>query len=262
LFDPGGQHSLPGDRRLPVETIGGVTVEIKIIYDNRSVKKGVKTAWGFAALVTMGQRKFLFDTGGRADILLVNMKALKIKPAGVTDIFISHNHWDHAGGLFGFLTKKSKVKVYLPISFSSTYHREVRAAGGEPIRIGPFSKIAKDLYSTGSLGEGLIEQALIVDLPQGLIVITGCAHPGILNIVRSAKSALKKPVLAVIGGFHLASQSPAGIKKIIADFKRLGVAYVAPSHCTGERAIAEFQKGYRDKFMPIGVGSVLKPLTF
>lgn len=231
--------------------------KIKIIYDNSAVIKGVKPAWGFAALVTIGKKNILFDTGGKGEVLLANMKAMKISPTSVSDVFVSHNHWDHAGGLFSFLNKNHQVNVYLPASFSGTYRKEVIASGAKPVRIDGFTKVAKDVYSTGSLGKATIEQALIIDTPRGLIVMTGCAHPGILEIVLSARKSLGKPVYAVLGGFHLAAKSAAEVKNIISEFTKIGVVHVAPCHCTGERAIKMFKAAYRDKFVPIGAGSVI-----
>jgi len=180
------------------------------------------------------------------------MKAMRISPEAVTDIFISHNHWDHTGGLFSFLSKNHDVKVYLPISFSETYQKEVLASGAECSRIKELTRIAKNIYSSGTVGGEVPEQALIIDTPKGLVVMTGCAHPGILKIVKAAKDSLKKPIHAVLGGFHLASKSAAEVKKIIAEFKRLGVTHVGPCHCTGEKAIRQFKAEFREGFIRVG----------
>lgn len=230
---------------------------IRICYDNTSVKRGIKSAWGFAALVTYGGKNLLFDTGGKPDVLLSNLKAMKIAPASVTDILISHNHWDHTGGLFNFLNENHNVRVFLPISFSETYRKEVQASGAECYRINGFAEIAKDIYSTGPLGNAIIEQALIIDTPKGPVVLTGCAHPGIVEIVKSAERSLGKPVFAVLGGFHLADKSDAEIKKIVSEFKKMGVTHIAPCHCTGEKAIRKFKAAYGERFMPVGAGSTV-----
>ena len=110
-------------------------VKITILYDNRTLKKGLKSAWGFSALIDFQDKKILFDTGAKADILLSNMKALKVEPREITDIFISHNHWDHLGGLFGFLSINSKIKVFLPTACSATYAAEVKASGADCVRL-------------------------------------------------------------------------------------------------------------------------------
>ena len=232
-------------------------LEIIILYDNTSVKRGVGSAWGFSCLIKHNGKAILFDTGGKADVLLANMKALRISPAAVTDIVISHNHWDHTGGLFGFLSKNHKVKVYVPASFSQAYRNEIKASGAKCVGIKNFTKISKDVYSSGELGAVIKEQALFINTSKGLIIITGCAHPGILEMIESVKKEIEKPILAVLGGFHLASKSRAEVEKIIAEFKRLGVTHVGPCHCTGERVIRQFKKEYKDGFIPIGAGSAI-----
>jgi len=231
--------------------------EIIVLYDNISVKKGVVPAWGFSCFVKYKGRNILFDTGGKADILLYNMKTMKISPEAVTDIFISHSHWDHTGGLFGFLSKNHKIKVYVPVSFSQAYKNEIKASGAKCVEVKGFSRIAEGVYSSGEVGGEIKEQSLIIDTPKGLIIITGCAHPGILNIIREAKRSIGKPVFAVLGGFHLSAKSAAEIKAIIAEFKRLGVTHVGPCHCTGKKAIKQFKVAFKDDFISVGAGSII-----
>lgn len=231
-------------------------LKISVIYDNTAMKK-LKPAWGFAALVSIGKKNILFDTGGKADILLSNMKTFRISPKIVTDVFISHNHWDHAGGLFGFLAKNSRVRVFLPVSFSETYKREVEAAGAKCVRIEKPMMIGRGIYSTGPIGKEIVEQAMAVDTGKGLVVLTGCAHPGISKIVREAQKAFRKPVYAVLGGFHLEGKSKVEINKIIAEFMRMGVQYVGASHCTGERAVELFEREFGKGFNELGAGCII-----
>jgi len=245
---------------ITASTMEVVMPEIKILYDNISAQKGVKPAWGFSALIQYRGKNILFDTGGKADVLLSNMKAMRVSPEAITDIFISHIHWDHTGGLFGFLCKNHKVKVYVPDSFSRAYRNEIKASGAECVGTKGFTKIAKDIYSSGAMGKEIKEQALIIDTPKGLVVITGCAHPGILNIIKKATRSLEQPLFAVLGGFHLASKSAAEIKIIIAEFKRLGVTHVGPCHCTGEKAIQMFKLAFKENYIKMGVGRVLRDL--
>ena len=110
-------------------------------------------------------------------------------------------------------------------------------------------------HSSGELGDSIKEQALILETSSGLLIITGCAHPGIVNVVRKAKELFKVEVYLVMGGFHLAGMSNAGIRETIRMLKEIGVKKVAPSHCTGERAIAFFREAWGDDFLEGGVGA-------
>jgi 7,8-dihydropterin-6-yl-methyl-4-(beta-D-ribofuranosyl)aminobenzene 5'-phosphate synthase len=107
------------------------------------------------------------------------------------------------------------------------------------------------------MGTGIQEQALVLHTSLGLILITGCAHPGILKMTERAQSIFDEPIYLVMGGFHLRSKSPVQIKSILSEFRQLGVERVAPSHCTGEGAIALFEKEYGEDFIRIGAGKIL-----
>ena len=115
-------------------------------------------------------------------------------------------------------------------------------------------EILQKVYSTGEMGPGLKEQSLIVRTPNGMVIITGCAHPGIVNIVKRAKEMFDDEVLLVMGGFHLVGKSRREVDTIISDMKKLGVHYVGPCHCTGDKARKLFQQAYQEHFISIGVG--------
>jgi len=228
---------------------------IKIFYDNKIKEEGLTAAWGFSALVKYKERNILFDAGGDSKILASNMKKMKSDPKHIEFIVISHAHWDHVGGLSAVLDENKTV--YLLKSFPESLKKAIRIAGAKPIEVSEPQQIVEGIHTTGELGHGIKEQALVVDSGKGLIIITGCAHPGIVEIVKKSKELFNKPIYFVLGGFHLLDKSESEIKKIIEEFKKLGVVYVGPCHCTGDRAIALFKDAYRDKFIEIGVGKVL-----
>lgn len=191
-------------------------------------------------------------------MLLSNMSRLGIDPKKVDIIVISHIHGDHVGGLAGFLKKYSKVTVYLPKSFPESIKSTVRKSGAKLIEVGGPLRICRGVYSTGELGTWLKEQSLVVDTPKGLVVVTGCAHPGVVNIVKEAKKQLGESIYLVLGGFHLSGASSGQINGIIDGFKREGVKMVAPCHCSGDRARELFKKAYGDNFILAGVGKRLE----
>jgi 7,8-dihydropterin-6-yl-methyl-4-(beta-D-ribofuranosyl)aminobenzene 5'-phosphate synthase len=99
------------------------------------------------------------------------------------------------------------------------------------------------------------EQALIVDTSQGLVVITGCAHPDIANMAEHATKYLDKNIYLLMGGFHLAGRSGTEIREIIQRLKALDVKKVAPSHCTGDTAIHMFREAWKEDFLEGGLGA-------
>ncbi len=92
-------------------------MKVTIIYDNTTSRADLEADWGFSALVEVKGRKILFDTGADGKILLSNMQRLKINPKEIKDVFISHLHWDHTGGLLSFLHLNNQVKLWVPSYF-------------------------------------------------------------------------------------------------------------------------------------------------
>jgi 7,8-dihydropterin-6-yl-methyl-4-(beta-D-ribofuranosyl)aminobenzene 5'-phosphate synthase len=227
------------------------------MYDNNSYQGGLATAWGFSCLIQGTENTMLFDTGGDGSIVLANMQKLGIDPKEIERVVLSHMHWDHLGGVYHVLNTNHQVTLYLPMSFSAHFKDDVRRYGANVVDVREAVRICDQVYSSGELGSKIQEHALFIQTEKGLIVITGCAHPGIINIVQKAKEFLKDEVLLVMGGFHLGGENNAAIKHIVSDFRALGVRYVGPCHCSGDTARQEFEQEYRNNFIPVGVGRVI-----
>ncbi|MBN1440267.1 MAG: MBL fold metallo-hydrolase [Anaerolineales bacterium] len=230
---------------------------ITIVYNNIPHDARLKTDWGFAALVARGKNVLLFDTGGNGSILLGNMKILGIDPLSVRDVVISHNHSDHTGGLTAFLVVSARPPVFLLPEFGAAFIQSVKQYA-EVVEASPGMECAPGILTTGNVGGSIPEQSLVIRTGKGLVIVTGCSHPGIVRIVERAVELAGGPVHLVMGGFHLLDMSDAQIAAILADFRRLGVQKVAPSHCTGERAIAMFAEEYGEDFLATGAGSILR----
>jgi len=228
-------------------------MKIIIIYDNRTLDPNLTSAWGFSCLVG---DDLLFDTGRKGRTLLSNMYKMGIDPAGIRTVVLSHAHGDHTGGLRALLGTGVRPAVYVPRSFPARFKADVRSLTTLVEVHGP-AEIRPSIHTTGEVGRGLGEQALAVETGNGLVVVTGCAHPGVVKMVRRAKESVGGRVSLVMGGFHLGGTSQHRVKAVIADFRQLGVQRVAPYHCTGDRAIRAFAEEYGDDFIETGVGMVL-----
>ena len=233
------------------------SLTITIVFDNNAFDQRLKSAWGFSALVEHSGNTLLFDTGGDGQILMENMRILGIDPAQIEGVVLSHTHDDHTGGLGALLDYGARPVVYLPPSFPASFERQVEKYT-QVVEVSPGQPIADDMYTTGEMGQSIPEQALVVQTDQGLVIITGCAHPGIVSMVAQTRKMFNERVRLVLGGFHLGSKSKAEIDTILKDFRRLEVEQVAPCHCTGERAIAMFAAEYGEDFIQAGVGKVIK----
>jgi 7,8-dihydropterin-6-yl-methyl-4-(beta-D-ribofuranosyl)aminobenzene 5'-phosphate synthase len=230
---------------------------ITVVYDNNRYEEGIATAWGFSCLIKGTEKTILFDTGGDGSILIANMGKLEINPEEVEVVVLSHIHGDHVGGLFHFLEINPEVAVYLPQSFPRNFKDEVKRYGAEVVEVQQPLNICENVFSTGELGTELKEQSLIIQTDEGLIVITGCAHPGIVKIIGEAKDLAGDDLLFVMGGFHLAGTSENRIEEIISNFKELEVRCVGPCHCSGDTARQLFATEYKTKFIEVGAGRVI-----
>ncbi len=200
-----------------------------LLYDNQA-RSGYLEGWGFSCYLP--EYKLLFDTGWDYTSLRHNMERAGVEEEKIEKIFISHQHWDHVGGLAPLL--RSDLKIYLPASFSEHMKGEIREVC-EVIEIGNSRQIAPELWSTGELGNEVKEHSLIVKKDDSSAVITGCAHPGVKNILRAANKIA--PVKFLLGGLHGFSQ-----------FEELeALSAVVPTHCTQhEEEIAEL---YPEKYI-------------
>ncbi len=232
-------------------------VSFTILYDNYVVNENVKADWGFSCFIKGTEKTILFDTGTRSEILFHNINQLNVDIKEVEYIVISHDHGDHTGGLFPVLKKNNKVSVYLPASFYSKYVKKIENMEAQAVSIEDPVEICKDVYLTGEMGSMIKEQSLILNTDKGLVIVTGCSHQGIVNILKKAKEMFDKKIYLVFGGFHLMRTPKDQVREIIKTFRDMGVCKVGATHCTGVAQIEMFKKEYGEDFMKIGVGKVI-----
>jgi 7,8-dihydropterin-6-yl-methyl-4-(beta-D-ribofuranosyl)aminobenzene 5'-phosphate synthase len=145
----------------------------------------------------------------------------------------------------------------MPESFPDSLKAAVTGLGAKVIKVGSARQLLEKVRSTGELGSSIIEQSLVIDTSNGPVLITGCAHPGIVNILNEAGGKGSRRILLVLGGFHLLQTEPAGIREIIGEFRKAGVKKVGPTYCTGDDAIAMFLEAWGGDFVNSGCGAVI-----
>ena len=229
-------------------------MKLTVLYDNTALQPDLQPDWGFACAIELAESNVLFDTGTEAQILLGNMNKLGFTPRDFDIVAISHDHYDHTGGLAAVLAGSPDITVVIPSQFSPDFKDRVVGTGAKLAEIDGAGEIAPGLYTCGQRGDGIIEQAVAMDTADGLVVVTGCAHPGVVEIVTQAKAAFDGDIALVMGGFHLMATPVAGVEDIIRKLQMLGVQRAAPCHCTGDAAIEIFAERYGDDFVRIGAG--------
>jgi 7,8-dihydropterin-6-yl-methyl-4-(beta-D-ribofuranosyl)aminobenzene 5'-phosphate synthase len=232
-------------------------LKITIVYENTLSTPGLTEGWGFAALIEYGAHTLLFDTGADGEALINNMAALDIDPLAIETVVLSHNHHDHTSGLPALLATGARPEVIVLPSTPDIYKKQM-AQTVTVVEATPDQIISDGIFTTGEMNASTPEQAIAIEVEQGVIIVTGCAHPGIVAIIERVKQTSDKPITLVLGGFHLEGKTRAEIAAIVRAFRRLGVERAGPCHCTGEQAIAAFADEYGDDFVPIGTGTILE----
>jgi 7,8-dihydropterin-6-yl-methyl-4-(beta-D-ribofuranosyl)aminobenzene 5'-phosphate synthase len=241
-------------------------------------------------------RGFMFDYGLDSASIINNMDLLEINVGKVMAFGLSHGHFDHWGGLIGFLIHHaSKIMKGTPLyvgeeAFGHRY--SIRPGTVEPQDIGQLKRgyvdrigilkiieikepreVIPGVYLTGNIervtkyekgSPALLvkrddalehdlfpgEQAVMCNVKgKGLVVLSGCAHAGIVNTVKHVQKVTGvEKVHAVIGGFHLVNADTDTIEKTLADLKEIAPDHLIPAHCTGFEAIKLFSTEMADQF--------------
>ncbi|MDH5186022.1 MAG: MBL fold metallo-hydrolase [candidate division WOR-3 bacterium] len=236
-------------------------MEIKVLFDSLALDKRFITGWGVSFLV---DGRILFDTGENGNWLMENMMNLNVDIDEIKAVVISHDHFDHTGGLWELLKKKEGFVVYGCPDFSREFKVKVKRLKGNFKEIAKPREIAKDIFVTAQIpgeyaGKFMPEQALAIKTNNGISALTGCAHPGIIKILQEIKKILPKDNFYLVsGGFHLMEKERRVCELTVEGFKELGIKFAAPTHCTGKEAEEIFRKKYKENFIGVKVGQILK----
>jgi 7,8-dihydropterin-6-yl-methyl-4-(beta-D-ribofuranosyl)aminobenzene 5'-phosphate synthase len=273
-------------------------MEIKITtLSENSAGIGFLAEWGLSMLVEADGQKILFDTGtGIAAVH--NAHLLGIDLSTVDRIVLSHGHYDHTGGLREVLTLAGGKEIIAhPAIWGSKYGRieggperyvgipfvreGLEALGASFVLSEEPVKLSDNIMTTGEIpmvtdyedvetyllikdGEEFRQDslpddlAMIIDTEFGLVVILGCAHRGIVNILRHAQKLTGKELIyAAIGGTHLVHASQERLDRTAAELNEMGVQYLGASHCTGFASAAFLAREFGDRFFLNNAGTRL-----
>ncbi len=230
---------------------------LTVVFDNNPGPPEYRTGWGFACVVRLPDATVLFDTGADGEVLIANMNAAAIAPDSIDMIVLSHAHGDHTGGLRKVLSLNPDVTVCVPPSFPQAIKRGIRQSGITLVEVEPGRRLREGVFTTGAIPGPPPEQALVLETGEGLVVITGCAHPGVDRMVEVARQQHEGEIELVFGGFHLTGTSRARIEQIARSLQVMGVRRVGPCHCSGDTAREVFAELFGMGYVDVHVGTRL-----
>lgn len=230
-------------------------VTVKVIYDNYSISDEFTSDWGFSLLISGLNSIVLFDTGENPKIFESNYRKMLLNNFNVDFLVLSHEHSDHTGGIKGFVKIKKNIPVIIPQSSSAEFKKKLIKSELEPLLVNRPAIICPNLYSSGEFSGSIPEQTLVLNTSKGLVIMTGCSHPGIVEMLKEIKSSFNKNIYMVFGGFHLLNKSDKEIENIIAEMKALGIVKCGATHCTGDKQIKLFKESFGTNFIELGVGN-------
>jgi 7,8-dihydropterin-6-yl-methyl-4-(beta-D-ribofuranosyl)aminobenzene 5'-phosphate synthase len=258
-----------------------ITILSTMLADGRELGE-----WGFAAIVDVDGHRILFDTGAREDLVLKNAITLGVDLRDVPEVVLSHNHWDHVGGL---LTLRRSVLTGTPGALARVHvgegifnsrgpsdrggddkeiiqiRPEYEATGGEfivhdrPVQLhpgvwltGPVSRKypERNWSGTGTVvtPAGTVEDnipedvALVFNTAEGLVILTGCGHAGVINIIQHTRDVIRPArVHALVGGLHLFNASEESLAWTAEKLREFGVDHFIGAHCTGIEPVYRFR---------------------
>ncbi len=235
-------------------------MQIKVIATGSSKFERSIRRWGVSFLIG---DDLIFDAFGDPGVFFNNIQKFNINTAKIKHIILSHDDWDHIAGLWSLIDNREYITVYVCHGFKQGIKDKIVSTGVKLIEVEGMMQIKDSIYSTGQLygeseGRKIYEQSVVIKTTYGLAVICGCAHPGVVNIVRQTKENLQTSVYSLIGGFHLKDNADEINMSVIKEIQKLGIRKIGPMHCTGERATEAMRKLFGQGFMRIKEGDSLQ----
>jgi len=269
-------------------------IRISCLVDNSAQRSSGFCEHGLSFLIETNDGRVLFDAGQSGTVLMHNLQVFGIDPASIDALALSHGHYDHMGGLPAVLEHTPRLLYANSDLFRERFTRqgaEIKRIG--PSMSGKelaqyvdchlsdsAQEILPGVFTTGEIvsrsepegrsarhvvreGAAWIadpyhdDMSLVLTAGQGLVLVCGCCHAGLLNTLQHVRATFEGKIVAVLGGMHLAQSSAEQLDHITEELSHYGVEQLYPNHCTGERAYTALANAFGDRVVPCPAGSVV-----
>lgn len=263
-------------------------LEITILAENTVEKRKLLAEHGLSFYFKYNGKEYLFDTG-QGEVLFSNAKKMGIDLEKIDTVFLSHGHDDHTGGLKKLLEINPQVRVFAHSEIFLPKYKKVESElefiGTELVEseIKNFEAAetaiaaAAGIYNTGEIparrktylnpryvvkreGKEITDPfnddtSLYIETESGIVILLGCSHKGVKNIINEIKAEIgDRKIAAILGGMHLKRASRESIADLIDYFKEIDFELLAPVHCTGREAAVKFKEAFGERVKLASVG--------
>ena len=274
-------------------------LEITVLADDYTASANLLAEHGLSMLIEADDWRILFDTG-QGRVMCGNAHALGIHLSGLDAMLLSHGHYDHTGGLADLLRESSPSAIFVhPAALRPKYtkadkpphrfigipessRRALSDAHDHIVWSQSAIEVVPDIWCTGEIphlpGNEAADtrffldadcrdldplsddQALFIQTRSGLVVVTGCAHAGIVNTLDCVSALTKRDEIYMLaGGLHLLRASDKQLEASADAIGRRNVEVLAPCHCTGMGGHAYLRARFGSVVLDVGVGTRLIP---
>jgi 7,8-dihydropterin-6-yl-methyl-4-(beta-D-ribofuranosyl)aminobenzene 5'-phosphate synthase len=216
-------------------------MRITVISDNKTLRRNLVGKHSLAILIEWDFTSIIFDMGIDEEVLEHNSRYLNVSVDIVDYAVVSHEHTPHYGGYRYIAREAPLTEVYIPYGSYESLGRMLLSSGLRPREVVKWTKLGNGIYVAGPYYGPPYEQLLVIEHEKGLVVLSGCLHPG-LQVLRDITSRLQKRLYAIIGGFHLKNAPRDTLEKARDLLSELKPQLVVPLHCSGEVLIKELKE--------------------
>lgn len=217
-------------------------MRILVLSDDRALKRGLIGKHSLSILVELGLERYLFGMGSDYHVIEHNSRLLDVDLATVDYVIVSHEHVPHFGGYRYIAEESPFTPTLIPYGTSESLGSLLRQHGLKPVEVRSWVRLGEEVFVSQSFYGPPYEHFLVVNRPQGVILISGCMHPSITALEEIARR-LNRPIYAIIGGFHMLNAPRDVIRKYVENLVQgLRPNLVVPLHCSGGNFTDELRK--------------------
>lgn len=241
-------------------------IKITSIVENRTKHGNLLFEHGLSLLIEDNSNRVFFDTGA-SDLIVKNAMSLAVNLVDIDYIILSHGHYDHTGGLKYMGNKKVYVHPdifipkykktnnqykYIGLSCAREYyekenniefvevHQSTKLTENVRLHANFKKQVVGDFYlriTNGYIPDVFTDELVLsINTKNGLVIVTGCAHSGIINIIEKViEDTGTRTIYALLGGFHLVDLHQEEVKLIAEKINHYHINKIGISHCTGNK---------------------------